>query len=507
MDYRLLSKKLGKTAALEVVVSIQERCFASVMRKPISFFHQHQSGKLVSRVTGDTEAFGNLIQLIMSFIGDILLVFMLLLVLFLIHPAMAFMVVIFIPLIMGSALLFRAIARRASARLFHMQAEVNAHLKESIAGIAITNHFCKEGYMSQQFSLMNKSMYRVNFAQGKIYSSILPVMGILTSLGVSAVVYFGSFQVLEAHLSFGEMYLFVQVIQMISMPVSSLSSFYSQLQEGIAATERILLLLDAKEEDIQNSSAQQLPSTSGDIWLNNIDLSYVSGKPALKGISLHIKKGENIALVGQTGSGKSSIARLIMRFFEHQAGDIKVGQQEIRKMDLVNWRRKIGYLPQTPFLRAGSVKENIKYGNPKATDEDINRAVQAIGNGSWLSALPDGLETNVGERGSKLSIGQRQLVSLIRILVKDPEIFILDEATASMDPFTEKQIQQALHLLMKKRTSIVIAHRLSTIKQADRIVVLSEGEIVEEGDHATLMKENTYYKRLYDKYFTHQYTG
>jgi ATP-binding cassette subfamily B protein len=224
----------------------------------------------------------------------------------------------------------------------------------------------------------------------------------------------------------------------------------------------------------------------------------------LKDFSLHIEPGESIALVGHTGAGKSSIANLIARFYEFQSGEILIDGHDIRTLDLHTYRTQLGLVSQMPFLFTGTVAENIRYGRPGISDEEIEQMAQRIGDGAWLKTLPDGLQTYVGERGGKLSMGQRQLVALMRVLVQEPAIFILDEATASIDPFTEMQIQEATELILNRSTSILIAHRLSTVRSADRIIVLREGEIIEEGDHETLMERGGHYADLYNTYFRHQ---
>jgi ATP-binding cassette, subfamily B, bacterial len=292
-------------------------------------------------------------------------------------------------------------------------------------------------------------------------------------------------------------------MSMFWFPLTSIASFWSQFQLGLAAGERVFALLDAESKIVQSDN-QILDKIDGEIRFETMDFSYVEGEAVLKDFSLTIAAGEMIALVGHTGSGKSSITKLINRFYEFQDGNLYIDGQDIRALDLHAYRQKVGVVTQTPFLFDGTVKNNIRYGKPDATDEEVIAIAKQVGGGDWLLSLQDGLETEVGERGSSLSMGQRQLVALARVLIQDPRIFVLDEATASVDPLTEALIQEGLDTVLQGRTSIVIAHRLSTIKNADRIIVLREGEIIEEGNHDSLMASEGHYAELYNTYFRHQ---
>jgi ATP-binding cassette subfamily B protein len=271
----------------------------------------------------------------------------------------------------------------------------------------------------------------------------------------------------------------------------------------LSATERIFALIDAEPVVIQTDK-RAAPALTGDIRFEHVDFRYGKKEQVLQDFSLHIRPGESVALVGHTGAGKSSIIKLVTRFYEFQSGQILVDGIDIRTFDLRDYRRQLGIVSQTPFLFSGTVADNIRYATPHLTDEAVERIARQIGNGEWMDTLPDGLQTDVGERGARLSLGQRQLVVLARMLAQNPAIFILDEATASVDPFTESQIQAALQFILKNRTSIVIAHRLSTVRAADRILVLRKGRIIEAGDHDTLMATSGHYADLYETYFRHQ---
>ena len=268
----------------------------------------------------------------------------------------------------------------------------------------------------------------------------------------------------------------------------------------MSAAERIFALIDAENEVIQKDSLVVDP-LQGRISFEAVDFEYDVGEPVLRDFSLDIRPGENVAFVGHTGAGKSTIAKLITRYYEYQRGEILIDGNDIRALDLKSYRASWASSHSSPFLFSGTVLENVKYGNQEATIEEIQAIAQSIGNGEWLESLPDGLDTDVGERGGRLSLGQRQLVSLLRVLVQKPSIFILDEATASIDPFTESQIQDAIELILARSTSILIAHRLSTVRSADRIIVLREGRIIEEGNHDQLMRAGGHYAELYNTYF------
>jgi ATP-binding cassette subfamily B protein len=304
-------------------------------------------------------------------------------------------------------------------------------------------------------------------------------------------------------LSPGDWYLFMQAVGFYWWPLTNIASFWSQFQDGLSAAERAFALIDAEPKVVQ-LAAEPVDGLRGEVEFRHLRLTYTGTEEVLPDFSLKIRPRETMALVGHTGAGKSSVARLIARFYEFQDGELLVDGHDIRRLDLGQYRRHIGIVPQEPFLFSGTVRDNIRYGRPDASDEAVHETAMRISHGEWLDGLSDGLDTDAGERGANLSMGQRQLVALARVLLKDPAIFILDEATASVDPFTETQIQEGLETIMRDRTAILIAHRLSTVRNADRIVVMKEGRIIEEGAHDQLLAEGGHYAELYNTYFRHQ---
>jgi ABC-type multidrug transport system fused ATPase/permease subunit len=283
----------------------------------------------------------------------------------------------------------------------------------------------------------------------------------------------------------------------------SVASFWSQFQDGLAAAERVFALIDL-EPKVKQIAEEAVGRLAGGIDFDHVNFSYTDKEVVLPDFSLSIQPGETVAFVGHTGAGKSSIAKLVMRFYEFQNGTLAIDGRDIRTLDMSQYRQQTGFVPQEPFLFSGTLGENIAYGRPGATPQEIEEAARYVSGGEWLASLPEGLDTDVGERGSSLSMGQRQLVALARVVLKNPAIFILDEATASVDPFTETQIQESLDEIMAERTAIVIAHRLSTVKHADRIIVMDHGQIIEEGTHEDLLAQGGHYADLYNTYFRHQ---
>ncbi len=486
-----------------VVLNMRKDVFKATINHDMSFFDEHPSGKIVSRVTSDTQAFSEVVNLILDLIGQGLLVGILLIWLFSIDVIMTLMMIGMIPFAALVALSFRKVARTVTQQARRVTAIINAQIQESISGIMIAKSFRRENAIYQSFDGNNKQAYHYGLRRGLVFSSIFPVTAAASSIGLAMLIYVGGLSMRNNNVSPGDWYLFMQGVGFVWFPMLSITSFWSQFQDGLSAAERVFALIDAEPKVVQ-AAAEPVEQLHGRIEFRDLSFRYTEKETVLSGFSLAVGARETLALVGHTGAGKSSIAKLIARFYEFNGGGLLIDGRDIRSLDLGMYRLRIGIVPQEPFLFSGTVADNIRYGNSSATDGQVMNAAMQIGNGDWIGTLSEGIETNVGERGASLSMGQRQLVALARVLLKDPAIFILDEATASVDPFTETQIKEGLETVMRDRTAIVIAHRLSTIRNADRIIVMQNGKIIEEGNHDGLMARHGHYAELYDTYFRHQ---
>ncbi len=487
----------------DVVLELRTKAFHAAAEHDLSFYDQFSSGRIVSRITADTNDFGQLVVIVTDVSSQMFQAIILGVILVRTEWRMALLMFAFIPFIFLIALGFRAMARRVTKRGMQAMADVNAAIKETVSGISIAKNFRQENSIFEIFDFANQQSYGVNIQRGFVLSLVFPTLNALGGIFTAVLVYVGGLSIEQGMVTAGAWYLFIISLDQFFFPVLNLSAFWAQIQQGLAAAERAFALIDADPNVIQ-TELREVPRLQGLVCFENLHFRYTDKEPVLTDFDLCVQPGENLALVGHTGAGKSSIAKLIARFYEFQSGALTVDGHDLRTFDLQAYRRQLGIVSQVPFLFSGTVAQNIRYAKPEVSDDEMLEMAHRIGEGEWLEILPDGLHTEVGERGNRLSMGQRQLVALMRVLVQKPAIFILDEATASIDPFTEWQIQQALSLILQDATSILIAHRLSTVKAADRIVVMDNGTIIEEGNHDGLLAQDGHYANLYNTYFRHQ---
>ncbi len=496
-------RRLTSTAIAEVVAQLSSDAYRASVEHDLSFYDEFSSGKIVSRITSDTRDFGELVTLITDVASMTLESLILAVVLLFIQWKLTLYVFALIPVVLVLALVYRKVARNATRQGMRAMANVNATIKETVSGIAVAKNFRQEASIFNEFKNANQTSYNVNVRRGLALSVVFPTLNALAMIATAVMVLAGGRQVVAGVVTVGSWYLFILSLDRFLFPVMNLTSFWTSIQNGLSAAERVFALIDTPTVVVQSAS-EPVPPLKGAISFQDVSFHYKETEPILEHFNLEIAAGENLAIVGHTGAGKTSVAKLIARFYEFQGGRILIDGRDIRSFDLEQYRRRLGVVSQVPFLFSGTVAENIRYARPEATEAEILALARRIGDGEWLETLPQGLNSQVGERGGRLSMGQRQLVALMRVLVQQPAIFILDEATASIDPFTEWQIQQALDLILQQSTSILIAHRLSTVKSADRIIVMDHGRIIEQGNHGQLLAQGGHYATLYNTYFRHQ---
>ncbi|MCU0511739.1 MAG: ABC transporter ATP-binding protein/permease [Anaerolineae bacterium] len=496
---RLLSQVISR-----VVAQMREDAFEAAIGRDLAFYDRNKTGKIVSRITTDTQEFGDVLLFSSDVLSQMIALIVLVGVLFQQSLPLTILLLLTLPVFIVCTLALRSLARQVTRKGSRAMAVVNDNIQESVTGISVAKNFRREQMIYEEFAAVNKLSYQTNIRRGFVLAMVFPIMNFLVGAAIALVLYAGAGYVFVGVISAGAWFLFIQGVDRFLFPVINLASFWSQIQQGLSAAERVFSLIDAENTVIQTD--QQSPGAiQGRIEFRNVTFRYADDlEPVLRNFNLVIEPKEDIAFVGHTGAGKSTIAKLVARFYEFQEGEILIDGRDIRTFDLTDYRSRLGIVPQQPFLFSGTVLDNIRYARPAATDEEIHRIAYSIGGGEWLEGLPDGLNSDAGERGARLSMGQRQLVSLLRVLIQQPAIFILDEATASVDPFTEMQIQEAIEKILAHSTSILIAHRLSTVRSADRIIVLKDGGIMEEGSHDHLMQQGGHYAELYNTYFRHQ---
>ena len=499
----LRRKEIGKFVPF-FLEKLRMKIFDKLQEQDMSFFDKHLSGKLNTRVSNDALDFGNTTLLLAETLGNLLISVMIFGALLWLNLTLALVTLIAIPFIFLLVLSLRRVVKIVSRAYRKAIGSINAAMVESIEGIHVSKSYGQESTVSKQFEENNKQYFKAGFRITSVTHMWRPLLEIIASITLFVVIFLGGQFVFQGLTNPGTIFMVILYLQKFFRPIMVLSVFFPQLSSGMAAYERILDVIDSEPNVRQNPNAIDIDTLEGEIVFKDIDFCYREGEWVFNRLNLHIKKGEKLAIVGHTGAGKTSLVSLLARYYEFQGGSIEIDGINIRDMTLNSYRRNLGNVQQDVFLFSGTIEENIRYGRQEASEEDLQNVINSVHLEELIEYLPEGLQTQIGERGKGLSAGQQQLVSFARAILTDPRILILDEATSSVDAYTEAIIQEALEELLSNRTSIIIAHRLSTIVNADRIIVMDSGQIVEEGTHKSLLTQGGKYATLYKQYFEHQ---
>ena len=485
-------------AGQSIIYRMRAELFDHLLRLSLSFFDRTQVGKLMSRVQNDVSQLQEIItQGILALLTNILTLLGIAIIMITLNWRLALITLTVVPALMIIIFVWQKYARRAFITVRQAIATVNSQLQEDIAGVRVVQSLSREEENMDQFDQINRANLNANVSAVKLEALMMPTVNILTGIGFAIVIIVGGFQVLGGTMSVGVLMSFLLYIQRFFDPVLELSMQYTELQRAMASGARIFELLDVRPEIQDRPGAIELPPVKGEIKFHKVNFAYEPGNDVLHDIDLAVRPGETVAIVGQTGSGKSSLVSLIARFYEAEKGEVTVDGHDVRDVTQESLRKQIGIVPQDPILFSGTVEENIKFGKMDASHDEVVEVAKTVGAHHFIGRLEKGYDTPVGQRGGNLSAGQRQLICMARAILADPRILILDEATSNVDTNTERIMQRALRRLTRGRTCLTIAHRLSTVTGADRIIVLEHGKIVEEGSHQELLAKQGLYHKMY----------
>ena len=481
-----------------ILADLRIKLFGHLQRLSLGFFERNRAGVIISRLTNDVEALDQLVtdgvttlvQSTLTLIGTAILLFIL-------DWRLALATLAVIPIMSVGTILFRIHSSRAYAAVRERLGLVTATLAEDIAGMRIVQAFTRENRNIAHFREVADGYREANMRTVVLNALYFPFVDLVSSVALAVVLGYGGHLYFQGAITLGTLFAFLLYVQNFFDPVQQLSQLYSTFLSATAALDKIMDVLDEEPQVVDEPGAGELPPVKGHVRFEHVRFGYGDGSDVLHDLDLDVPAGTTVALVGHTGAGKSTIAKLLARFYDPRDGRITIDGIDLREVTQASLRHQLGIVPQEGFLFAGTVAENIAFGRPEASGEEIVQAAEAVGAHEFILRLEDGYETEVQERGSRLSLGQRQLIALARALLADPGILILDEATSSVDIGTERKIERALRLLLSGRTAFIIAHRLSTIRDADLIVVLEHGRIVEQGSQDELMQERGLYTSLY----------
>jgi len=486
-----------------VVVDVREVMFRKFQRMPMAYFDKHQTGETMSYLTNDVGAIQAALvdNLIEMFTEGAVLIGSIAMMLYL-DWKLSLLTLITVPLVGFAMRIFGKKIKSTSRVIQEKLADITSLLQESISSIRVVKSFVREKYEIDRFKVENELNFRATMKNVQFTSLLTPTVEFLAALAVTLIVWFGGYEVVNGMITAGSLVAFLTYAVNLANPIKRLSRIYGRLQKAMAAVDRIFLVLDLPETVNDKPNSIELPPIKGNVSVENVTFSYDGVHNALENVNFEVKSGQMIAFVGPSGAGKSTIANLIPRFYDVTSGAIKIDGYDIRDVKIDSLREQIGIVPQETLLFSTTVMENIRYGRLNATDDEVIAAARAANAEKFILELPNGYETQIGERGLNLSGGQRQRMAIARAMLKNPQILILDEATSALDTESEKIVQAALDELMKGRTSFVIAHRLSTIFGADKIFVIDKGKICESGTHKELLALNGVYSNLYNIQFS-----
>lgn len=496
--YKYLLEKVGQS----VIRDLRNRLYTHIQSLPLSFFHKTPTGELISRIISDVTLIqGAVSNVLVGIIKDSCQIIFLMFIIFYMNWRLALIAMILLPVIIYPIVNFGRRHRRLSRSNQQTTAQVSNILYETITGTRIVKAFCMEKYEVDRFAASLDKLFHIVMRDTRIGAISHPLMQLFGGIGIALVVWYGGSQVLAGTSTPGTFFSFLTALIMIYEPLKGISRVNSTLQQGIAASERVFDVLDVAPDVEDKSDAIDLPVAKNVIKFNDVRFCYDENTEVLKGINLQVRTGEVLALVGPSGGGKSTLVNLLPRFFDVSSGSLSIDGTDVRDVTQKSLRNQIGMVTQQTILFNDTVRNNIAYGSPDATYEEIKEAARAAHALSFIVQLPEGFDTIIGESGARLSGGERQRLSIARAILKNAPILILDEATSSLDTESEREVQQAIENLVQSRTTFVIAHRLSTIRHADRILVIQDGCIVEEGTHETLLPRGGVYTMLHDMQF------
>lgn len=488
-----------------IMYDLRMEIFRHLQKLDVAFFDKNPVGRLMTRVTTDVDALNELFTAgVISVFGDIFTLAGIVVILFVLNYQLALAIFSVIPLLFLVSLIFKIKVRESYRRVRTAIARINAFLQENITGTAVVQSFVQEKRQYRRFTEVNREHLDANLQSIFYYALFYPLLELVGALAVALVIWYGGMKVFQGTLTLGALVAFVQYSDRFFRPISDLSEKYTILQSAMASSERIFKLLDTPPVIAAPGQPEATAVQSGAIEFRNVTFAYNPGEPVLQDVSFQVRPGEKLALVGATGAGKTTIIALLSRFYDVQSGSILVDGIDVRNYDLQGLRRTIAVVLQDVFLFSGSVAENIRLGNNGIADETVAAAAETVHAASFIRRLAQQYRTEIGERGSSLSVGQKQLLAFARALAFNPKILVLDEATSSIDTETELLIRDALQKLLAGRTSIIIAHRLSTIQNADRILVLHRGRVRETGTHQELLRQRGLYWKLYQLQYKDQ---